>query len=67
MTDNDRLSTSNCGLQESDDNIKSKKKLKDKNITSLLSSLIDQRQEMIDFFKEKEEQEKKREQLLELR
>ncbi|KAF0689885.1 trihelix transcription factor GT-3b-like, partial [Aphis craccivora] len=29
----DGLSTSHCGLQESDDNIKSKKKLKDKNVS----------------------------------
>jgi len=59
--------TTYCGHQDSDDSTKSKKKLKDKNISSLLSSLIDQRQEMIDFFKAKDEQEKKRDQLFDLR
>jgi len=66
MSNTEGLSTY-CEHQDSDDNTKSKKKLKDKNISSLLSSLIDQRQEMIDFFKAKDEQEKKRDQLLDLR
>lgn len=67
MTDTDTLSLSHCGHEKSDHSKKRNNKLKDKNISSLLSSLMDQRQEMIDLFKAKEEQEKKREQLLELR
>jgi len=53
MSDADRLSTY-FGYQDINDNIKSKKKLKDKNMLSLLNSLIDQHQEMLDFFKAKE-------------
>lgn len=51
MSVTDRLST-HCGHQESYYNSKSKKKLKDKNISNLPNSLTDQ--EIIDFFKEKE-------------